>query len=354
MDTLTHALAGALIARASAPSNAAPDRDAAPGWRLAAGFFAAAFPDADFVLTLISPDVYLLNHRGATHSVLLLPLWALLLAFVFARLDRGRSDWRSYFGVCALGIGSHIAFDLITAFGTMALWPLTDRRFALSFTYIIDLFFSGIVLAGLVACALWRRSRAPALAALGLLAAYLGLQALLQSRAAGVGEDYARAHAIAPAQVSAQARPPSPFNWMVVVAQPERLHYALISLWRDAAPPAPGPDAGFIESLSAPYYPPALAQWTPAARFGERPQDVALAKQAWEIPGLAFYRWFAEYPVLLRVDRGNPSTCVWFQDLRFYTPGRGNWPFRFGACREGGGDWAPSQLLGDGRKRPLD
>jgi len=29
------------------------------------------------------------------------------------------------------------------------------------------------------------------------------------------------------------------------------------------------------------------------------------------------------------------STCVWFIDLRFYTPGRATQPFRYGACRDG-------------------
>ena len=51
---------------------------------------------------------------------------------------------------------------------------------------------------------------------------------------------------------------------------------------------------------------------------------------AWRQEPFRFFRWFAAYPVLYRVDAGNPSTCVWFQDLRFFTPGRGRWPFRFG------------------------
>ena len=51
--------------------------------------------------------------------------------------------------------------------------------------------------------------------------------------------------------------------------------------------------------------------------------------------------------MLARVEAGNPSTCVWFQDLRFFTPGRASWPFRYGMCRENGGDWRAHRLLGD-------
>jgi len=42
------------------------------------------------------------------------------------------------------------------------------------------------------------------------------------------------------------------------------------------------------------------------------------------------------------------STCVWFSDLRFLTPGREGMPFRFGACREAtGGAWQAYQRTGD-------
>ncbi|MFN3565608.1 MAG: metal-dependent hydrolase [Burkholderiaceae bacterium] len=85
MDTLTHALSGALLARAltrSAPVR--PDRTGERwfgvpvpvGHAFAVGFFAAAFPDADFALRLVSDLASLRGHRGVTHSIVLLPRWA--------------------------------------------------------------------------------------------------------------------------------------------------------------------------------------------------------------------------------------------------------------------------------------
>ena len=56
MDTLTHALSGALLARATTPS-ALPSR-AIPR-RVAAGFFACAAPDLDFVIGFFGPVEYL-------------------------------------------------------------------------------------------------------------------------------------------------------------------------------------------------------------------------------------------------------------------------------------------------------
>jgi inner membrane protein len=79
-----------------------------------------------------------------------------------------------------------------------------------------------------------------------------------------------------------------------------------------------------------------------------------VAEAAWQAPGLAFFRWFAEAPLAVDVRRGNPSTCVWFQDLRFLTPGRDQWPFRYGACRsDGAGEWRAFEW-NDGAPRPLD
>ena len=75
MDTLTHALSGALLARATAPDPARARITTAA--RMAAGAFAAAFPDTDFFLAYVSPVAYLTGHRGITHSIFLLPIWAL-------------------------------------------------------------------------------------------------------------------------------------------------------------------------------------------------------------------------------------------------------------------------------------
>lgn len=349
MDTLTHALSGALIARATEPRGDSPL--AARGWRRAmAGFVAAAFPDVDYFLSYVSPVTYLLGHRGLTHSVLLLPLWALVLAWLFARIDGGRLPWRAYFAVCALALGMHIAGDLITSFGTMIFAPLSDTRWALGTTFIIDPWFTGLIALALLASATIPRSRAPAVAGLVLLAAYVGMQALLKQQAVQWGEAHARAQGLGKARVSALPRPVSPFNWMVIVDEGSRYHHASVNLRRKQPLPPPGPGAGLIARLDAAYRPLTGAVWEVTPRFGEGPTEQQLAQEAWRQPGLAFFRWFAAYPALLRVEQGNPSTCVWFYDLRFYIPGREGLPFRFGLCQDGPHrSWQPFQLTEAGR-----
>lgn len=346
MDTLTHALSGALLARATAPRES-PGETIPLSRRVGIGFVAAALPDLDVVFSLVSPLAYLYQHRGITHSFVMLPLWSLALAWLCAKLWRAGPGWRAYFGVIALSLCIHILGDWITAFGTMFLAPLSDDRFALSTTFIIDLWFTGIIVVGLGAAAVWRASRGPAVIAMVTLCGYVAFQAVQQQRAIEFGQAHARAAGLSIARVSAIPRPVSPFNWMVVVEDGDRIDFSQVSLSR-AKPYVSPPDAGFIARLSAPYLPLGEARWTVAHRYGPEATR-SMVRAAWDAPELAFYRWFAAYPVFYRADQGNPYSCVWFEDLRFVTPGRGTVPFRYGLCREGDGPWRPFQLDGDAR-----
>src|SRR5881394_4146614 len=145
---LTHALSGALLARAM------PAPAGAVARRVAAGFFACPAPDLDFVASFAGPVEYLLNHRGVTHSLLLMPAWAIGVAWLLAKVLREPGGWRALYVVCVAAIALHIAGDLITNYGTMILAPFSDWRPGIGTTFIIDLWFSGTIVAGLIASAL--------------------------------------------------------------------------------------------------------------------------------------------------------------------------------------------------------
>jgi inner membrane protein len=351
VDTFTHALSGVLLARATAPKEngtTLPLRR-----RLLLGFLAAAAPDLDFVVGYLGQISYLENHRGITHSLILLPLWAFLLAKLCSIIWRRDRPWQAYFGIIAMGIGLHIAGDWITSYGTMVFAPFSDTRYGIATTFIIDLWFTGIIAAGLLASWVWRKTPVPAIAGLAVLCGYVAFQGLQQQRAIEWGEAYAKSAGLGEAVVTAQPRPVSPFNWLVIVRSGEEVRYSLVNLVR-REPLAMTPDAGFVRRLDSVYLPLAQAQWVHGTRFGVSEAERAIAREAWSRPQFGFYRWFAEEPMLFRVDSGNPSSCAWFQDLRFFTPGRGSWPFRYGLCREGqGAAWRLFQLDGNDRPMPL-
>ncbi len=344
MDTLTHALSGALLARATTGLEKPP---LPIGRRMAIGALVAAFPDIDFVASWLSPLAYLYHHRGVTHSLLMLPLWTVLLAWIFALIWRGGPGWKTYAPVVAMSLAAHIAGDWITTFGTMIFAPLSDYRHGIGTTFIIDLWFSGIIIAGLLLSLLWRRSRLPAVAGLAVLVAYVVLQSVLLQQAVEFGRGHAQAAGITPARVSAMPRPVSPFNWMVVIEDDKGYHYSHINLIRRQVLHT-GDNAGFIAKLDAVYRPLDQAVWETDVRYGRGSQG-AVVRAVYDHPEFAFFRWFAAYPALHRIDSEALSLCVWFEDLRFLTPGRDSFPFIYGMCSEGSGAMRPYGLDGERR-----
>ena len=129
------------------------------------------------------------------------------------------------------------------------------------------------------------------------------------------------------------------------------MRYSFVNLAR-SEPLRVGADAGFVRRLDAAYLPLAQAQWVFATRFGTSEAERVVAREAWSHPRFEVFRWFAPEAVLLRVETGHSATCAWFQDLRFFTPGRNAWPFRYGMCRELDDQWRAYQLLGE-TKRPV-
>lgn len=154
MDTITHGIAGALIGKAAfGGEDLFASRTMSRGrlitWSLMAG---AIFPDADVLRDIFSHDRLLIItwHRSITHSLVLLPLWALLLAAVTRGLARYRK-WEApafplLFAIYAAGILSHILLDLVTTFGTMIWSPLAWSRPAWDLLFIVDFTLTAVLL----------------------------------------------------------------------------------------------------------------------------------------------------------------------------------------------------------------
>ena len=154
MDTITHGIAGALISKACfrgedlvaiKPMN----RARIVTWSLMLG---AIFPDSDVFRDIFSHDSLLMItwHRSITHSLVLLPVWALSLAALTRWIVRWRKwsapSFFALFGIYALGILSHIFLDLVTTFGTMIWSPFSRSRPAWDLLFIVDFTFAGILL----------------------------------------------------------------------------------------------------------------------------------------------------------------------------------------------------------------
>jgi membrane-bound metal-dependent hydrolase YbcI (DUF457 family) len=154
MDTITHGIAGALIGKAVfrgeemfAPG--AMNRGRVITWSLMLG---AIFPDSDVIRDIFSHDKLLMItwHRSITHSLALMPVWALLLAWITGAFAKWRKWEAPSFavltGIYVVGILSHILLDLVTTFGTMIWSPINWSRPAWDLIFIIDFTLTGILL----------------------------------------------------------------------------------------------------------------------------------------------------------------------------------------------------------------
>jgi membrane-bound metal-dependent hydrolase YbcI (DUF457 family) len=154
MDTITHGIAGALIAKAAFRGQdmlgAKPvNRERIITWSLMLG---AIFPDSDVFREFFSHnDLLILTwHRSITHSLVCLPIFAVALAALTRWFVRWRKwdapSFRDLIVVYAIGILSHILLDLVTSFGTMVWSPMKWSRPAWDLIFIIDFTLTAILL----------------------------------------------------------------------------------------------------------------------------------------------------------------------------------------------------------------
>jgi len=336
VDTLTHALSGALLARAAAPGASRPDT-LSPKARLAAGFVAAAFPDCDFALRLVDTLTYLNWHQGITHSLVLLPAWAWGLAHLFSLVSRHRYRWQAFYRIALLGIAIHIAGDLVTAYGTMLFAPFSNERYAIPLAFVIDPYLTALLASGFALVIARPLARRMAVVPLLMAVAYVAFLASLHSYALDVGREYAVKHRIGGAAIHALPQPLTPSNWKVIVSGSEAYHEAHVNLWRRDASSLPE-KAGALREIFHAYRPASMPEWQRHPRFGDDPSYASIARVAWNHEAFEPFRRFAIFPVLDTTAIHNGDRCVWFYDLRFSVPTLAP-SFRYGICGGSSGDW---------------
>ncbi len=328
MDTLTHTLSGVLLAESVGRSVDARTNRA---WLIAAGV-AAAFPDIDYVLLLFDPLSFLILHRGPTHSLVLLPLWAALLALPLSRMLSLR--WSSTLAACAVGLFAHIIGDWVTLYGTRLMYPLSEQAYALGISFDVNPWVTLIAICGFALSRYWR-PRFAALTTLALIGVLLGGQMMMRQQALQMAEEYAREQGIDAAAAQALPQPLSPFHWALLLEVDDGYRLAYLDLLGHAAITLPSPT--WVEQMLIAYRSGQHLAWTHHAQ----PTVYPIARKAWEQAALAPFRRFALSPALLRIDETDRETCVWFTDMRHRLPVLLP-PFRYGLCQSSGeSNWRP-------------
>lgn len=364
MDPLTHALSGVLVALAVEPVRPRAGFVGRPV-RLATGAVAGLFPDVGYLWRAGDPLAVLGNASGWTHSLLVAPAVALLLAAVFSLIARRPAEWPIFLAITVPALLVHFGLDLMTVSGLQPWFPLSESRYAAPLLFPVDAWL--LVFSLLAVAIAWRRpqfARWSALGAFAMGAAYLVTLAHWRDQAVEVGERMARERGMTGYAVQAFPQPFSPRNWQVLVAHGDAFTIAWIQLPRasaaaaasaaaspaplsasassattaavvsdaqaaDDAPqaalpasaesrpvpvPAPSVQPEVAEPVPLPvpstvfgavragYQSPSNVHWDPSFRFGDDGRRDAFARMAWSRPEFADFRRFSVYTVLSHVE----------------------------------------------------
>jgi membrane-bound metal-dependent hydrolase YbcI (DUF457 family) len=317
------------------------------------------FPDTDIFAGPLAhnPLAIMEWHRNITHSAVMLPFWALLLAALsipLARLLKWKSPpFLALLAIYAVGIATHIFLDLVTNFGTMVWSPLRYSRPAWDWIYILDLSVTSIALVPQFAAwcyrepgQFWRRAMGAWVAlTVGAFGAYLLASNVgygFPIAVAGVVSAIFAGVIFGPAALGAGFRW-TRANWCraglavlcAYIAVAAFMHHkALADVERFAAAQHLQAD-----SLAALPLPPTLTHWvglvnTPDgvwratfhepggavenAQFYTDAQSREYIEQARKLRDVQIYLWFARFPVWRVVHQEGNETSLEIFDVRFF------------------------------------
>ena len=133
MENLTHTLVGLFMARCGL------EKTTARGAGMM--MLAANMPDIDAVTWFGGTTTYLEFHRGITHTLLFMPVIAVLPML----LVRAKFRWQTWLA-SMLGVLSHLLLDWTNSFGIPLLMPFSSRRWRLDLVNIVDVWIWVILL----------------------------------------------------------------------------------------------------------------------------------------------------------------------------------------------------------------
>jgi inner membrane protein len=319
MDPVTHIVTGVSLSQfVPSPSRA---------WAALAGLFFAVLPDLDYVLIFNNRLSYLKHHRGFTHSLAALFLFAFLVAGA-GRLLGGPRWFRPLLIIGLVVLASHLFLDWTTSYGTQLLNPFTRAKFSLDWLFIIDPYLTALLALGALATLVstgW--GRGVGAACLGLAGVYIIMCGFYHHQALNLARQVFRETSRDNPTLAALPQPFSPRRWLLVAKTPDEIRQAFVELpyWPvgvEVPPPTEIPV--HYDPLTPPQVPPAAYRhpavlevylWqaapSPAATLGPDTRGL-----------LDTYLEFSRFPLLVANDHAADGTTLTWLDLRFSVPGR--------------------------------
>ena len=217
MDPISQGVLGAAAAESFAT------RSKLRAWALL-GCLAGMAPDLDvFIASADDPLLFLEYHRQFTHSLVFIPVGAMIAALVLHwTVRRTLTPMESYLA-CLVGYATHGFLDACTSYGTQLLWPFTDERFAWNNVSVVDPLFT-VPLVGFVVAAALTRRRVLAIVGLAWAAGYLLLGVVQTHRVEAVAVALAADRGHQASRVTVKAGFANLLLWKIIYEHDGRYH----------------------------------------------------------------------------------------------------------------------------------
>ncbi len=197
MDPLSQATIGAVAAQ-----SAVTRQDLARIGLI--GALAGMAPDLDVLIqSSTDPLLQLEYHRQFTHSLVFIPIGAIVCAVAFWPFVRRHMSFKAVWFTALVGYATHGLLDACTTYGTLLLWPFSDARIAWNTISVVDPLFT-LPLLGFAITAAVRKSQLIGRLGMAWVAFYLSIGVIQEERALAAGEALAAQRGHAPAIVSAK------------------------------------------------------------------------------------------------------------------------------------------------------
>jgi inner membrane protein len=302
LDNITHTLTGLALSRAGL-------NRLTPG-ATAILLLSSNAPDLDVVSAAWGQLTYLNYHRHITHSILAIPVMALLPVLLVKALSRKPVAWKPALLLSTAGVAAHLLFDLTNVYGIRLLLPFSARWFRWDLLFIADpyilaalvLALAGSALSRLIGSEIGERRKPGRLAAalvLAFIALYTSARAVIHERAISTLDS--RVYSSAPPRaVAAFPAQFNPFFWRGVVDSSGAYRLFALDVRREFDPT--------VNRLVRP------------------PADETAVRIARETPVFRDFLAFSQFPAWSVTPLSDPPGGVRVEafDLRFSeSPGRG-------------------------------
>ena len=155
------------------------------------GCFAGLAPDLDiFIRSASDPLLKLEYHRQFTHSLIFIPIGALIVTLFSRLLFKKYLSWSETYLFSFLGLATHGLLDACTSYGTQLLWPFTDERITWNYISVVDPFLTIPVILAII-FAIIMKNKYITLFGIAYILVYLTFGAYQENRAQFVGKSIA-------------------------------------------------------------------------------------------------------------------------------------------------------------------